>query len=90
MVQKRYRGQNPFLKALHEDPNTLKRYNFSWFVRNENDVSKPLYSGSLNIRCTDNLKEQTERVMKVLEQIRKKHKLHSIEVINFSMRRVQR
>jgi hypothetical protein len=89
-MKKQYRGQNPFLKALYEDPNTLKRYNFSWFVRNEHDVSKPLYTGSLNYRCKDNRKEQDERVMKILEQIKKKYRLPSTEVINFAIRRVQR
>lgn len=88
MAPKRYRGQNPFLKALYEDHTTMKRYNFSWFVRNPADVSKPLYSGSTNFRCYE--KDKNKRIMELLELVKRTHKLPSIEVIYFAVRRVQR
>jgi hypothetical protein len=89
-MTKQYRGQNPFLKALNEDPNTLKRYNFSWYVTIERISHKQSLTGSVNFRCRDNQKEKNERVMKILEQIKKKYRLPSTEVINFAIRRIQR
>jgi hypothetical protein len=89
-MTKQYRGQNPFLKALHEDPNTLKRYNFSWYVNDERVSHAQVYAGSLNFRCKDLPKEKNERIMKILKQIQKKYRLPSTEVINFAIRRVQR
>lgn len=89
MAPKRYRGQNPFLKALYEDNTTMKRYNFRWYVKNEHDVSKQLYSGSQNFRCYEKDKWEIT-VPKILDTIKKKYKLPGIEVIYFAVRRVQR
>jgi hypothetical protein len=81
-------GTNRLLKAFNENPNAMRRYNFSWYITDEKDTGKHLHSGSRNIRCCE--RDKITRINELLELIKKMYHLPGIDRIYFSVRRVQR
>jgi hypothetical protein len=82
--------QHPFIKQLRsilvsDDPKCAYTYTMNWYVKNPEDVDHNLASGSVNVRMKQS--ERNTKIDKVLLAIKKKHKLPSTEVINFSIRR---